>query len=268
MKTANIALFKQFLKENGANKIFCGMYRQYPFPDNPPSVEDYLKEVDSDDVITNAFKFPPNLTTFGPDYWLDLAVKWEHRKASATEDGGQYHTSSKNRIERQAAKPLEVWEGPMFKKNQPEPKHEPKPSITPRPNMTEEQMALSGFKFFEFNQSSYRRLLDGYVSVNCHKGFRMTFNREVSVEIQKSKLKYFRIAQKGDEKALFVVFTNEAERSMAWRVNGDNVVFSCKELIVRILDFFGLKGEYNQLRISKNMANNSSYLTYKLTNIK
>jgi hypothetical protein len=262
MKPANIALFKQFLKEHGANKIFCGLYRQYPFPDNPTSVEEYLVKVDSDDVITSAFKFPSTLTNFGPDYWLDLAVKWESRKVAASESG-VYMAISRERISKQAAKPLEMWDGPIFKtreKAKPAP-----PPVAPRPNVTEEQMALNGFKFFELSEFSNRRLKDGYISINTHKSWRISFNREVSSEIKKSGLKYLRVAQKDDEKALYIIFMKDD--GLEWRENADNVCISRKQLVVRIVDFFGLEGAYNQLAISKNMAKTKDYLTYKITKI-
>ncbi len=273
MKTANIALFKQFLNENGANKIFCGLYKQFHFPESPESVEEYLMKVDSKDAILNAFKFPHDVVTFGPEYWLNLAVRWEKRLVVATEETNHYSAKERKRVMKEAAKPLDVWEGSSFRqKLAPETPPEPAPKEEPvikeeeeREVVSEEEMALSGFHFFNINRNSQQRLLDGFVSVNIRSGSaRVSFNSTVSEEIIKSGLKSFRIGQKGTEKALFIIFSNDAE-GIPWRINAKNVCFSSKDLVVRIMDFFGIKEDYVQLKISKNMANKKDYLTYKLT---
>lgn len=267
MKQANIALFKQFLNEEGANKIFCGLYRQFRFPEAPEDVEEYLKRVDSKDVILNAFKFPQGITTFGPEYWLSLAMKWEKRMIAATEKGSQYSHESSVRIAKESTKPLDVWEGAARKKVGPAPQPKAEEPVAPESRMvvSEEEMALSGFRFFNINRNPQQRLLDGFISVNIRSGSaRVSFNSTVSEEIIKSGLKRFRIGQYGTEKALFFVFDNDVN-GMEWRVNAKNVCFSSKELVVRIMDFFAIKEEYTQLVISKNMANKKDYLTYKIT---
>ena len=83
MKKANIVLFKRFCRFNGINQLFAGLYKQFRFPESPEDIEEYLRKVDAYDVIVNAFKFPQNLTTFGPEYWLDVAVKWEQTLKNA-----------------------------------------------------------------------------------------------------------------------------------------------------------------------------------------
>lgn len=262
MKEANIALFKQFLTEHGANKLFCGLYKQYRFPENPQSVEVYLTQVDSNDAITSAFQFPDNITTFGPDYWLDLAVKWEERKKDATADGNIYGLHAADRMAKQAAKPLEMWDSRKFEK-----KRVRKPAavpVTPRNGATEEQSVLSGFKFFDIKKASNRRLNDDQISLNIKSSYSITFNKTLSDEIRKSKLEYMQVGQKGSEQALFFVFSND-ENGIAHRNNDSNVSVYSKELVCRIIEFFGLKDEYNVLHISKNMANSKDYITYKIT---
>lgn len=230
-------------------------------------------KVDSKDAILNAFKFPHDVVTFGPEYWLNLAVRWEKRLVVATEETNHYSAKERKRVMKEAAKPLDVWEGSSFRqKLAPETPPEPAPKEEPvvkeeeeREVVSEEEMALSGFHFFNINRNSQQRLLDGFVSVNIRSGSaRVSFNSTVSEEIIKSGLKSFRIGQKGTEKALFIIFSNDAE-GIPWRINAKNVCFSSKDLVVRIMDFFGIKEDYVQLKISKNMANKKDYLTYKLT---
>lgn len=267
MKDENISLFKRFLKTHGVNVMFAGMYRQYHFPESPEDVEEYLRKVDAKDAVVNAFKFPQNLQKFGPDYWLDIAIKWEDTLKHATENGF-YNSYSKNveKYKREAAKPLTEFTAFLHPQGA-----KPKPvTVTtpakPRPSVSEEEAVISGFKFFEFEKNPNRRLVAGKISLNTNSGgFRVTFNNDVSEEIKKSKHRYFRIAQKdGDSSKLYFIFSDDPQ-GLAWRESGGNVTFSNKQLVVAMKDFFGIKGIYEQLNISKNMAHSNDYLTYSVS---
>ncbi len=262
MKEANIYLFKHFLAEHGANKLFCGLYKQYAFPNNPTSVEVYLSKVDSNDVITSAFKFPQNITTFGPDYWLELALKWEKRLKDASADGNIYSNQSMGKIAKQAAKPLDMWD--MSKAERKAIRKDSTGSPTPRNGSTEEQNVLNGFKFFDIKKSVSRRLQDDQISVNTKTSNTITFNKTISEEICKSKLKTMQVAQKDNEQALFFVFSNDSN-GLAFRYNDSNVCINNKELVKCLNEFFGQTGFYNVLHISKNMAKSKDYLSYKIT---
>ncbi|MBQ9532655.1 MAG: hypothetical protein IJR71_01645 [Prevotella sp.] len=266
MKDENIALFKRFLKTHGINVMFAGMYKQFHFPESPEDVEDYLRKVDAKDAVINAFKFPQNLQKFGPDYWLDIAVKWEETLKVAT-NGGYYTTAPKavEKFGREAAKPLREFTAFLHPNGE-----KPKPvSVTtppkPRPAISEEQAVTSGFKFLEFEKNPNRRLVAGKISLNTNSGgFRVTFNNEVSEEIKKSKHRFFRIAQRDGDSKLYFIFSDDSQ-GLEWRESGGNVTFSNKQLVVAMKDFFGIKGVYEQLNISKNMANSKDYLTYSIS---
>lgn len=269
MKDENIALFKRFLKTNGINVMFAGMYRQFHFPESPEDVEEYMRKVDAKDAIINAFKFPQNLSKFGPDYWLEMAVKWEDTLKIHTENG-YYNTAphSVERYKREAAKPLTEFTAYLHPKGE---KPKPKPiTVTtppkPRPTVSEEQAAISGFKYFAFDKNPNRRLVAGKISLNTNSGgFRVTFNHDVSEEIIKSKHQYFRIAQREDDSSkLYFIFSDDAQ-GLEWRESGGNVTFSNKQLVVAMKDFFGIEGIYEQLNISKNMARSKDYLTYSVS---
>ena len=75
MKQENIALFKRFLKTEGCNILFAGMYKQSRPKDAPDDVEEFLRTVDSREAILSAFIFPDNNNKFGLDYWFEKAVK-------------------------------------------------------------------------------------------------------------------------------------------------------------------------------------------------
>jgi hypothetical protein len=266
MKDENIALFKRFLKTNGINVMFAGMYRQFHFPESPEDVEEYMRKVDAKDAIINAFKFPQNLSKFGPDYWLEMAVKWEETLKSAT-SGGYYTTAPQavEKFKREASKPLTEFTAYLHPKGE-----KPKPvSITtpakPRPSVSEEEAVVSGFKFFEFEKNPNRRLVAGKISLNTNSGgFRVTFNNDVSEEIKKSKHRFFRIAQRDGDPKLYFIFSDDSQ-GLEWRESGGNVTFSNKQLVVAMKDFFGIKGVYEQLNISKNMARSNDYLTYSVS---
>ena len=77
MKVENIVLFKRFLKTEGANVLYAGMYKQAHAEDAPEDVEEFLRQVDAKGAILDAFRFPKNSTLVGADYWFDKAIKWE-----------------------------------------------------------------------------------------------------------------------------------------------------------------------------------------------
>jgi len=262
MKTANIALFKEFLVGEGLDKMFVGMYKQCPFPENPANIEEYFKNVDVSEVVMNAFRFPEGLEKFGLDFWFDVAIKWEKKLREATADGSQYATYNQAKIERKAAKPLSMWQTPQ--KSNAVQKKEPTEQ-KPRVVQTDEEAVVSDFKFFSINESSHRKLLDGRISITANQsGHRLTFNRTVSEEIVNANLLKFQIGQKGEDKHLYMVFSNNAD-GINWRSNSGNVVIANKPLVVKICKFFGLKEGYEQLAISKNQANVKSLLVYKIS---
>lgn len=107
MKKENIALFKRFLKTEGINSLFAGMYAQSRPEGSPKDVEEFLRQVDAKDAILSAFHFPENNSTFGVDFWFEKAVKWEKVIESAT--ASQFYAycwHNKGSIEAEANKPL------------------------------------------------------------------------------------------------------------------------------------------------------------------
>lgn len=107
MKVENIALFKRFLKSEGANTLYAGMYRQYHGKDDPDDVEEYLRQCDAADAILGAFRFPEAGKSFGVDYWFEKAVKWEKIMRSATESKFYgYCRHNQYQIEEEAKVPL------------------------------------------------------------------------------------------------------------------------------------------------------------------
>lgn len=297
MKIENIALFKRFLKTEGANSLFAGMYKQYHDKSNPDDVEEFLRTVDAKDAILGAFRFPEAGNRFGLDYWFEKAVKWEKVLESASTSkfyGWCLHNV--RIVEKEVSKPLNAVSAylhPMGDEkptgalaalqskadNQTPPKadvqkldawvgkdfsiveQEPVPAI-PK-NVTEEQMALSGFMLFKTGKADKRALNDGEITINTKSGYRITFNSTVSKEIQNAKHMYVHAFSK--EEAVYFLFDDNAQDGVAWRMSGPNAVFCNKFLVGNIVRFLLINEEQSRLKISKNMSKTDRNLFYKVT---
>jgi len=278
MKDANIVLFKRFLRQNGLNQLFAGLYKQFRFPESPEDVEEYLVKVDARDVIINAFKFPQNLTMFGAEYWLNIAVKWEQTMQNAAISGmySRYEAnkaSFKSALEKPLAKPCN--KDPM-RKEEPQPiesvvKNPPAPEK--RTGVTEEQAVVNNFEFIDFgNVTKGRKKLNAnMLSVNRKSNCAcVTLNQEISKQVWASGLQYAHFKLLADINTLVVVFSNDETRGLAIRKKSEsgNLTISNKALVAYISKVFDLKSELEHLRISSNKANSKEYLTYHITKFK
>lgn len=70
--------FKSFLKKNGADKAFVGLYKQYRFEDNSEDIEDYYENVSTPFAIIFALNFNDIKASgvFDKKYWTKLHFKW------------------------------------------------------------------------------------------------------------------------------------------------------------------------------------------------
>lgn len=277
MKDANIVLFKRFLRQNGLNQLFAGLYKQFRFPESPEDVEEYLVKVDARDVIINAFKFPQNLTTFGADFWLSVAVKWEQTMQNAGKSGAysRYEAnkaSFKSALEKPLSKPCD--KDPL-RKEEPQPieyaeKNPPAPEK--RTGITEEQAVVSNFEFIDFGKitKGRRKLNANMVSVNRKTSNCITINQEISNEIWNSKLEYAHFRWMADTNTLVIVFSNDEEKGLTFRKKAEsgNLTISNKALVEYVAKVFDLKNDLSHLRISSNKANSKDYLTYHITKLK
>lgn len=286
MKNSNIVLFKRFLRGNGINQLFAGLYRQFHFPESPADVEDYLRAVDALDAVINAFKFPQDLKTFGPEFWLDVAVKWETTLKNA-EKSGYYNQgwNDPNYHYRDLVKPLsseshrkaraETIESvtPTVEKPVEPKKEKPKEAVDKlpplpeaRPAVSEEEAALSGFQFLDVSRTTGKlKLAIDEATIGLRSGFRLTFNKIVSDEIIASGFQKVRVAIY--EGNMYAVFSNDKD-GLEWRINSSNVVISKKELITQMMDILGIKSDFEKVNISKNLApSEKGYLTYKIKRI-
>lgn len=297
MKVANIALFKRFLTENGVNTMFKGLYSQYRFEENPENVEDYLKKVDSSDVILLAFKFPKTMKNYkyGEDFWTEMAVKWESLVAKMTTEN--YYTTYHKAVERyhkEAAIPLDrfnkglrdvvkkTWEGRSDK-----PKQQPEPAQ--RPTVIDEETAavthfeavphpkpqasglkgIGTFKYFDLNQTrTSPKMKEDEFSVSAKKGsYKLTFNKVISEMITNAGLTRFRIGADEITGEVRILFGNfDEDDSYAFTVSkSTNLTIANKSLVGILMHVFELKDTLQTLYLSKNLANSKDFIVFRIT---
>ncbi len=289
MKVANIALFKRFLTEHGVNTIFKGLYNQYHFEENPEGVEDYLKQVDCQNVILTAFKFPKTMDNyrFGQDYWTGMAVKWETLVGKMTKEG-YYNTFHKavERYQREAETPLERfnkglrdiikkrWQEQMQeeeKKQQPEtvkiPTAHEKTVITESGAVQSPGLRDFGsFEYFDLSKKSSPKMQEDEFSISSKKGsYKLTFNKRVTEQISMAGLKNFRIGQDkitGEVRILFGNFEDGMEFTIS---KSTNLTIANKSLVGILTNVFGLKEALTTLYLSRNLANSKDYIVFRIT---
>ena len=81
MKPFDIALFKHFLGEKGMTTVWINLYRKNHLPENPTSIEEFLKNVDVENVMMKAFRFYVN-SDYGFDYWSKMTTMWKEFHAA------------------------------------------------------------------------------------------------------------------------------------------------------------------------------------------
>ena len=76
MKPFEIALFKHFLGEKGMTTVWINLYRNNHLPENPTSVEEFLRITLPENVMMKAFRFYVN-SDYGFDYWSKMTTMWK-----------------------------------------------------------------------------------------------------------------------------------------------------------------------------------------------
>lgn len=289
MKTANIALFKNFLYGNGVNKIFCELYNDYRFPDNPSDVEEYLKQIDAHDVILCAFNFKKEMkNVFGQEYWTKLHEKWFNHLKRKTEEG--YYVKAKARmeiIEQEADVPLYAFKDkntPSFLKKtatttstpsmpttssipQVEKKEIATPTIVKRPATTTGLKGINSFKFFDLAPKKNTRRMDvNEITISNKKGqYKITFNKEVTEKAREMGLTNYRAGQDDITGEVRIIFGNFEEDGHSFTyAKSSNLTICNKELVGILSEIFCLEEPLSTLYISKNLAPNT-YLAYRIT---
>ena len=75
MTPFQIALWKHFIKDKGMATVFINLYRKNHLKENPISIEEYMRNVEPQDVCMKAFRFYVN-SDYGYDYWSKIILMW------------------------------------------------------------------------------------------------------------------------------------------------------------------------------------------------
>lgn len=291
MKPLNIILFKRFMRVNGINQLFAGMYRQLRFPGSPEDIEEYLKKVDANDVVINAFKFPAEMGDFkyGNSYWFDVALKWQKSMENARVSGFYKKKANMEWVEMELTRPLAapnrhairefISEEPKTESKTPAPcvrekedREESGNAILPNNEAAKENLSVHKFDFIDFGKKSMRAgLNENTISFHNHKSnYSLVFNSIITKEVEKSGLLYSHFSFIEDKKIFAIVFSNDPAKGLPVRnVISKNLTISNKALLGYVTSFFGIQSNLNgYLYISKNKANSKDYLTYHITNKK
>lgn len=96
MNKETILEFKKFLKNEGAEKAFVGLYRQYHFSDDTSDIESYYCQVPREYAVVFAFNFnqiKAQNIIFDAPYWIEMHKKWNKIVNSAVLE----HIKEKNK---------------------------------------------------------------------------------------------------------------------------------------------------------------------------
>lgn len=75
MTPFQIALWKHFIKDKGMATVFINLYRKNHLNENPISIEEFMRNVEPQDVCMKAFRFYVN-SDYGYDYWSKITLMW------------------------------------------------------------------------------------------------------------------------------------------------------------------------------------------------
>ena len=247
---------------------FVSFYRSRRNHKNPESIETYLVQVDSKDVLTKAFYFVPN-EHWGFDFWtgeqerLNHYIK-EHIEEAETFEWQEFKglckalkrdwdskTISNIRYKEQRDKALErcialYGQKPVEKKD---------------------LLAELGFTDVEIKKSSSARLKEDEISVNTRKGSKkVTFNAITSQEIIENG--NYSFASLMQNKEGDVVLALNGERGVPVRTNGGkdctcNIVISNKDFAMKMRSLLDIQEDYEKLKF-KELAKTDNYVAYKI----
>ncbi len=236
MTIQDIALFKSYIESNTLREIFLRGYRKSViFAKNPSSIEEFLINVEPENVITKAIRNFTTNSNYGYDFWQNASENWmvflsQGRKRHSYTDyhklielDGMFKVLRENWDAAKAwlYEPVEVAllrlglkEDDLEKEAKPGGESEEEVDNTDNSqefnpsSVTNEKLGVdfSGvpeyddeFEFFDLNQQSRTkstRLKKDEASLNFRShSFKLTFNQEVTKSIKGSGYKYVRLAK-------------------------------------------------------------------------
>lgn len=290
MTPVEIAYFKHFLFDKSLERTYVSYYRKYrikgsPRGDkdgNPESIEQFFLKTTVRDVVMKAFTFhPTNLnarSNFTFDYWKEIDDKWqEYMKQNAS----NWTNESWPQLRKSFAILRQNWDVPAFwrrenfesteevyrrmhidlplpercwghgvespKPDSPEP--EPLPEQTTLPESTTD--ALEGFDFSEVRHmhGGGRKPDDDWVSLNARSGYRLLLCKKLSHLVIKQQFPLVRYASNATTREIALFFNHSQGIPLA-SSDRNSVTINSKDIVQRIIGFYGLKGDFARLSVS------------------
>lgn len=292
MRPYEVALFKHFLEEKGMITPFLEYFRKKPLKANPTSVEEYLKVVDSEEVLKSAFYFLINVR-WGHDYWVGLQQQFnEYLEKNLNEDeegvDPWWYLHGKCKILRtnwdsakywrqesraDAAKRLNITlpefiPQETFNDDEGDDEHEQVAEEHQSPIESAPIDLLAGFDDVDVKPKVLKsnRLKDGDLSINfrSNKG-RITFNSFASADIKKrGGYEYAKIITNGSIVA--IKLNDENGVNVQDGAKDGNVVIGIRAFAERIAELLGLKIEKDSFYVVhvKEIAKTDDYVAYQI----
>lgn len=274
MNLKDIALFKRFIGDNAVVQIFINKYNgEKGSLKNPAAIEDYLSNVDVEQVIPKAFrKFKIN-SAFGSDFWYTLNQNWLtfHSRMSAS---NSYNDSlCLSRLEGVFAILRENWDTytPW--------RYEPVHTARVRCGLVKideieapvEQIADSSnenipdIDFIEIDTSKCRKvtsLQKGMISLNKRNhSWRITVNRTDTADIK--AYKFVRLGKVGGD--LVMMFNNSQGINVVLNTDG-YININSSVFVEKLSELMDISDTLSYLQIDQ-ISNQQNSIVYKISKI-
>ena len=283
MTLIEIAMFKNFVKDRGMDDLFINLYVKYRLKQNPLSVEEYLVQADADNVMLSAFYWVTN-SHFGYDFWQDFQRRWDRYRV---EKLGEYPMSDIRNFKGKGKVLRHNWDSPHHWKSEArvdsaerygvmmdkdevkiiESEHK-RQNIDKKIPIDNVADPLKDFELVDVTRKKTCRLGNDEVSLNTRSKFNVTFNQNITSDMQKRggyEYAALRVNKKGevclwlnDETGVPVVDGKRKDGSVG------NAAINSKILCMRIKELLGVEDGYVILKV-KEIARTDDYIAYLLT---
>lgn len=283
MTLIEIAMFKNFVKDRGMDDLFINLYVKYRLKQNPLSVEEYLVQADADNVMLSAFYWVTN-SHFGYDFWQDFQRRWDRYRVDKL---GEYPMSDIRNFKGKGKVLRHNWDSPQFWKTEArvdsaerygvmmdkdevkiiESEHK-RQNIDKKIPIDNVADPLKDFELVDVTRKKTCRLGNDEVSLNTRSKFNVTFNQNITSDMQKRggyEYAALRVNKKGevclwlnDETGVPVVDGKRKDGSVG------NAAINSKILCMRIKELIGVEDGYVILKV-KEIARTDDYIAYLLT---
>lgn len=276
-------MFKNFVKDRGFEELFISLYTKYRLKQNPLSIEEYLVQADASNVMLSAFYWVTN-SRFGYDFWQDFQKRWDRYRV---EKLGEYPMSDIRNFKGKGKVLRHNWDSPQYWKTEARVDSAERYGVMmdkdeverinseyKRQNIDKkvsfDNMAdpLKDFELVDVTRKKTCRLGNDEVSLNTRSKFNVTFNQNITSDMQKRggyEYAALRVNKKGevclclnDETGVPIVDGKRKDGSVG------NAAINSKMLCMRIKELLGVKDGYVILKV-KEIARTDDYIAYLLT---